>query len=182
MFDLKKFFVRGVAALHRDRDPDSDYHPSSKSSEGLQVEYQGLIASQFRRWGISDTCTTIEVRKLGQAPDGYDVFVGLVRLAHWERESALRVLIGLPLLEAKVRKTLRGTWLADFSHFAGLWLHSSEEIHHATELHDLLGKLAPLTPSSSGATTQGSGAYGSSSLPPSSQVRSEPDEEVPVSS
>ena len=174
MFDLKKFFLRGS----RHADPDSEYHPSGKSTEGLQVEYQTLIASQFRRWGISQSCTTIEVRKLGQAPDGYDVFVGLVRLSHWERESALRVLLGLPLLEAKVRRTLRATWLADFSHFAGLWLHSSEEIHRAGELHNLLGRLAPLVPSSSGATAHGSGAYGSSSLPPSSQAgRSEPDEE-----
>jgi len=175
MFDLKKLFLRGSAA--RSADPDSDYHPSDKSTVGLQVEYQTLIASQFRRWGISQSCTTIEVRKLGQAPDGYDVFVGLVRLSHWERESALRVMLGLPLLEAKVRKTLRATWLADFSHFAGLWLHSSEEIHHAVELHDLLGKLAPLVPHGSGATAQGGTNYGSSSLPPSSQARSEPDEE-----
>lgn len=176
MFDLKKFFLRSA----RHADPDSEYHPSGKSTEGLQVEYQTLIASQFRRWGISQSCTTIEVRKLGQAPDGYDVFVGLVRLSHWERESALRVLLGLPLLEAKVRRTLRATWLADFSHFAGLWLHSSEEIHRAAELHNLLGRLAPLVPSSSGASTQGGGGYGSSSLSPTSQGRSEPDEE-PVS-
>ena len=175
MFDLRKFFLRGAAARHSD--PDSEYHPSDRSTAGLQVEYQTLIANQFRRWGISAACTTIEVRKLGQAPDGYDVFVGLVRLTRWERESALRVLLGLPLLEAKVRKTLRATWLADFSHFAGLWLHSSEQIHQAPELHALLGKLAPLVPSGSGATAAGSGHYGSSSLPPSSQARSEPDEE-----
>jgi hypothetical protein len=175
MFDLKKFFLRGTTS--RESDPDSEYHPSDRSTAGLQVEYQTMIANQFRRWGISASCTTIEVRKLGQAPDGYDVFVGLVRLTRWERESALRVLLGLPLLEAKVRKTLRATWLADFSHFAGLWLHSSEQVHQSPELHALLGKLAPLTPSSHGSGPQDSRNYGSSSLPPSSQGRSEPDEE-----
>ena len=175
MFDLKKFFLRGAAA--RQSDPDSEYHPSGRSTAGLQVEYQTVIASQFRRWGISPSSTTVEVRKLGQAPDGYDVFVGLVRLTHWEHESSVRVLLGLPLLEAKVRKTLRATWLADFSHFAGLWLHSSEQIHQSAELHALLGKLAPFTPSANSATQRGSRNYGSSSLPPSSQGRAEPDEE-----
>jgi len=180
MFDLKKFFSRGASASHAD--PDSDYHPSDKPVGGLQVEYQSLIASQFRRWGISATCTTIEVRKLGKAPDGYDVFVGLVRLSQWERESALRLLIGLPLIESKVRKAMRSTWLADFSHFGGLWLHSSEQVQHTPELRELLGKLVPLAPSGhSGTGGPDSDGQGSSSPPSTSQPRSEPGEESPVS-
>ena len=90
---------------------------------------------------------TIEVRKIGQAPDGYDVFVGMVRLVRWERHSALRVLLGLPLLEAKIRKTVRATWLADYSHFTGLWLHTSEQLQVPDELRELLGALAPAQPS-----------------------------------
>jgi hypothetical protein len=146
MFDLRKRFVREARAQRGDRlDPDSDYHPSDRQGEGLEIEYQSLIATQFRRWGISNTCVTVEVRRFGQAPDGFDVLVGMVRLASWERTSALRLLLGLPLLEAKVRKAVRGTWLADFSHFGGLWLHASERLHASgasAELRELLLQLA----------------------------------------
>ena len=171
MFDLRKFFVRTSAHLtKRDVDPDSDYHPSSKSGDGLEVEYQRLIANQFRRWGISPACATIEVRRLGQAPDGFDVLVGMVRLTRWDRISVLRVLLGLPLLEAKVRKSVRATWLADFSHFAGLWVHASEQMQPGGELRDLLNRLAPFS-TTAGAGPGSGGSYGSSSsLPPSTQT------------
>jgi hypothetical protein len=174
MFDLRKLFVREARAGKGPvLDPDSDYHPSDRQGVGLEVEYQQLIAQQFRRWGISPHCITIEVRRIGQAPDGYDVLVGMVRLAHWERDSALRVLVGLPLLEHKVRKSVRGTWLADFSHFGGLWLHASEQMNAEggmAELRDLLLKLVPPGPPSPGSgSAQNPHGYPSSSVPPSSQ-------------
>ncbi|MBX3588232.1 MAG: hypothetical protein KF796_16480 [Ramlibacter sp.] len=126
---------------------DTDYLPANGGGEGLETDYQAIIASHFRRWGITNECVTIEVKKMGQAPDGYDVFVGMVRLVRWERTSGLRVLLGLPLLEAKIRKTIRATWLADYSHFTGLWLHASEQLQLPDELRELLGNLAPLAPS-----------------------------------
>jgi hypothetical protein len=150
MFDLKKLFARELRARkHDEREPDSDYHPSAPRGEGLEVEYQNLIADQFRRWGIAPGAVTIEVQLFGRAPDGFNVFVGMVRLAQWERASAMRVLIGLPLLEAKVRKLVRGTWLADFSHFGGLWLHASESLASgpgAAEMRELMMQLAPSAP------------------------------------
>ena len=98
MFDFRRIFARTGGPSDAARlDPDSDYHPSDKSGEGLESDYQSLIAAQFRRWGISQNCVTIEVKKVG-AHEGYDVFVGMVRLSRWERETALRVLLGLPLL------------------------------------------------------------------------------------
>lgn len=170
MFDLRKLFVR-EARGPREQGPDSDYHPSDRRGDGLEVEYQTLIATQFRRWGISTSCVTIEVRQIGRAPDGFDVFVGMVRLAKWERPSALRVLVGLPLLEAKVRKMVRASWLADFSHFGGLWLHASEQLHGTTamaELREVMVQLAP--PSHAPEAGADSGAFpnsqGTSSLPP----------------
>lgn len=148
MFDLRKLFIRETRG-HREADPDSDYRPSERQGEGLEVEYQSLIAQQFRRWGISPNCVTVEVRKIGQAPDGFDIFVGMVRLEQWERTSGLRLLLGLPLLEAKVRKNARSTWIADFSHFGGLWLHASEQLSHTSamgELRDLMLHLTPPSP------------------------------------
>ena len=177
MFDLRKLFVREVRA-HKGHeiDPDSDYHPSDRKGDGLEVEYQTLIATQFRRWGIAPGCVTVEVRQLGRAPDGYDVFVGMVRLARWERATALRILLGLPLLESKVRKAVRGTWLADYSHFGGLWLHASEQLHSTAgvgELRDLLMQLVPPPAPGPGAGAgQTPSPYGSSTLPPQQAANS----------
>ncbi|MBC5766869.1 hypothetical protein [Ramlibacter albus] len=175
MFDLRKLFVREIRARNgKTIDPDSDYHPSDKPGDGLEVEYQTLIARQFRRWGIKPGCVTVEVRQLGRAPDGFDVFVGMVRLAKWERESAFRMLIGLPLLESKVRKAVRGTWLADFSHFGGLWLHASEQLHSmpgSGELRDLLMNLVPPPAAPPGhGVAEPSAAYTVTSLPAQSGV------------
>lgn len=166
MFDLRKLFVRDPGA-RRGGDPDSDYHPSGRQGEGLEVEYQSLIATQFRRWGISPECVTIEVRQIGRAPDGFEVFVGMVRLHRWERISGLRVLLGLPLLEAKVRKMVRGTWMGDFSHFAGLWLHASEQLSGSnahSELRELMLQLVPPSPRSSGQAGAAQGEFGASSM------------------
>lgn len=153
MFDLRKLFARelsrGPKKHDAHRDPESDYHPSAPRGDGLEVEYQGLIAGQFRRWGIAPGAVTIEVRQVGRSPEGFNVFIGMVRLVAWDRPSALRVLLGLPLLEAKVRQLVTGTWLADYSHFGGLWLHASDGVAHgpaAAELRELMLQLAPPMP------------------------------------
>jgi hypothetical protein len=176
MFDLRKLFVREARAQRggkSDPDPDSDYHPSDRKGEGLEVEYQGLIATQFRRWGVAPGCVTVEVRQIGRAPDGFDVFVGMVRLAKWDRTTVLRMLLGLPMLESRVRKVVRGTWLADFSHFGGLWLHASEQLHvggQTGELRDLLMTLVPPSaPGPDAGAAQNHSGYGVSSVPPTQQ-------------
>lgn len=153
MFDLRKLFDREARARRRraqgqasEPAADSDYHPSTAPDSGLEVEYHALIAAQLRRMGISPEGISIEVRPIGKGPHGFDVMVGMVRLHRWDRVSTLRVLMGLPLLEAKVRKTVRGTWLADFSHFGGLWLHASEQVQAAPgarELRELIRQLTP---------------------------------------
>lgn len=170
-FDLRKLFSGsgggGDSGGFEDA-ADTDYLPVNGQGEGLETDYQGLIASHFRRWGVSNHCITIEVRKIGQAPDGFDVFVGLVRLVRWERESALRVMLGVPLLEAKIRKAVRATWLADYSHFGGLWLHASERMKVPTELRELLGALAPL-PGSGPVASQPSSGFAATSDPGASE-------------
>ena len=159
-FDLRRIFAgAGSDAGGFEDAADTDYLPINGEGEGLETEYQGLIAAQFRRWGVSNQCITIEVRRVGQAPDGFDVFAGMVRLVRWERDSTLRVMLGLPLMEAKIRKAVRATWLADYSHFAGLWLHASERMKVPGELRELLAAVAPLPgqPAGTGHGLHGSG-------------------------
>ncbi len=159
-FDLRRIFAGGgseTATSGFEDAADTDYLPVNGEGEGLETEYQSLIAAQLRRWGVSNQCITVEVRRVGQGADGYDVFAGMLRLVRWDRDSTLRVMLGLPLLEAKIRKTVRATWLADYSHFAGLWLHASERMKAPGELRELLAAVAPLPghPASPGGNLHG---------------------------
>ena len=143
MFDLSRLFARD--ARRRGDHPDTDADSALPRGAGLEDEYESLISAQCLRWGISGSSITIEVRQIGRGPDGRDVYFGLLRLARWERDSALRIL--LPLLEAKIRKVVRSMWLVEVSHFGGLWLHASEQLYAtdaASELRRLMVQLAPL--------------------------------------
>jgi hypothetical protein len=151
MLDLRKLLRR--ERLHR-RDPleaDSDYPSSQRASEGLEVEYEHVVGTQFRRWHIAPEAVRVQIRKLGEGPDGFEVFVAMVRLVKWHRASALRLLLGLPMLEARVRRSIRSTWLADVSHFAGLWVHASDSLElgeDRDEVRELLASLKTPVPDS----------------------------------
>lgn len=144
MFDLKKLFAKDASPPER---AAADPAAAAGHSEGLEVEYERLIRAQFGRLGISSDCATIEVRRIGHGPHGFDVLVAMVRLHRWERAAALRLLVGLPLIESRVRKLVRSTSLADYSHFAGLWLHASEHLHEDPGVEELRELLSSLTPS-----------------------------------
>lgn len=139
-FDLRQLLKRPDGQHAADSgpadDPDSDYRPGGAEGAGIESDYQALIAHQLRRWGISPACVSVEVKSVGQAGDGFDVFVALVRMVRWEQRSSMRLLVGLPLLEQKIRKAVRGTWLADYSHFAGLWLHASERLEVPPDMRE----------------------------------------------
>lgn len=139
-FDIRKLFARTGGIAPRDSDhpgeADSDYLPRGAGAEGLETDYQTLISGLFRRWGIAQGCVTVEVKTVGKAGDGFDVFVALVRMVSWYQRSSMRLLVGLPLLEQKIRKTVRGTWLADYSHFGGLWLHASDKLQLPQDMRD----------------------------------------------
>ena len=146
MFDLRKLFAKEAASRER-----ADY---GSAAEGLEIEYQRLVTTQFRRLGIHEDCVTIDVRRIGHGPHGFDVLVGMVRLHRWERTSGLRLLIGLPLIESRVRKLVRSTWLADYSHFGGLWLHAAEHLHEEPGTEELRELLMTLTPPQASASAQ----------------------------
>ncbi|QJW84063.1 hypothetical protein HK414_09520 [Ramlibacter terrae] len=147
MFDLRKLFARD-GSRREDHGRDTEVDASLPAGRGLEAEYESLIANQCRRWGIADGVVTIEVRRIGRAPDGLDVYLGMVRLAQWERDSSLRLLLGLPLLETKIRRMVRTLWIGEMSHFGGLWLHASEQLHATPAMRELRDLLIQLTPPS----------------------------------
>lgn len=162
MFDLRQLFARAS----RVQDAQLAMAPEDTSfapPEGLEVEYHDLIAAQLRRLDIQESCVTVDVRRLGKGSHGFDVLVAMVRLHRWDRTSGLRLLVGLPMIEARVRKLVRGTWLADYSHFGGLWLHASEHLQHDPGTQELKELLMTLTsPAARGSPREGAAPFADS--------------------
>lgn len=123
----------------------TDFHSIEAAAGGLAAEYEKIVSIQLKHWGVSETCASVEVHLMGQAEDGREVFVAAVHLSAWERKSALRLLLGLPFLERKVRKAVHGLWLAEVSHFGGLWLHASPRLHEAAGADELRKLMVSLT-------------------------------------
>lgn len=132
--DILKLWSRGTA---EEDDPQTEFNPDDHAGEGLESDLMLLIVQQLARGGIAEECVSIDIRNLGRGADGREVYAGMLRLAKWEQKSAVRLLLGLPLLQAKVRKALRGSWMHDVSHFAGLWLHPSGQFEETGSLSGL---------------------------------------------
>lgn len=183
MVDLRKLFARDPPGGDQGR--DTEVNPSLRSGENLESEYESLISTQCRRWGISPASVSVQVRQLGRAGDGRLVYVGMLRLTKWDRVSALRMLIGLPLLEAKLRKAVRNLWLGEISHFSGLWLHASEQLSSTPamkELRDVMLELTPVFPSSSTPPNSGTSRRSEDSSLSSVSNSSLPNSSMPGSS
>jgi hypothetical protein len=177
MVDLRKLFARDPPGGDQGR--DTEVNPSLRSGENLESEYESLISTQCRRWGISGNSVSVQVRQLGRAGDGRIVYVGMLRLTKWDRVSALRMLIGLPLLEAKLRKAVRNLWLGEVSHFSGLWLHASEQLSSTPAMKELRDVMLELTPVFPGGN---SGAGGASRRSEESSLSSVSNSSLPGSS
>lgn len=157
MLDLRKFFHAEVKD-----DPSTEIESQGGLRRGLEEEYGELIAEQLARGGVALSCVGIEVRSVGTAPDQKPVFLGMLRLARWERRAALRLLLGLPILEAKLRRVTNGSWLKDVSHFGGLWLHASGQLQDTSAMHELRALIVDLE---RGESAPDSGTGGVWSLP-----------------
>ena len=117
--------------------PETEVDASGHSLEEITDEYRSLIVDQLIRGGVEPSCVEIEVRQGAKARDGRQVFIGMLRLVHWERASAVRLLLGLPILESRLRRVVRGSWLRDLSHFGGIWLHASGQLQDSQAMQDL---------------------------------------------
>jgi hypothetical protein len=128
--DLLKLFQRD--------DPDDPQTRLSEApvGEDLKSEIRSHIVEELARGGISQNCLSLEVRSMGHSPDGREVYQGMVRVVRWDN-SVMRLLLGLPLLQAKVRRSVRSSWLHEVCHFHGLWLHPSGQMEDAASMGQL---------------------------------------------
>lgn len=111
----------------------------------LLHEYRELFTREFARWDMPADGASWEMRHIGHDVRGTGSVVVMLRLQAWEGESSLRLLLGLPFLERRLRQSLRGHWLADVSRFAGVWLHASEQMLASPNVADLRELLAELS-------------------------------------
>lgn len=103
---------------------DPDPADSQPPGEDIRGEYRALLASELRQIGVPPDCVHLEVgQKL--LDDGRQLCNVKLRIVRWDRDAVLRLLVRLPLLEARTRRAVGASWLAEASQFAGIWLHSS---------------------------------------------------------
>lgn len=144
---MSNAFIRKIFSRSQPRgEQPTDYESLEASgSAGVSAEYERLILLHLKRWGVTESCASVEARQIGQSEDGREIIVGLVRLGGWERKPALRLMLGLPMLEEKVRKSVAGLWLADVSQFAGLWLNAAGQLHASGPVSELRQLVVSLT-------------------------------------
>ena len=123
---------------------NTDYQDLGHGSGSLEAEYQRLVAQHLARWGVPESHVAIEVRQVGSRM-GKLLFDVVVCLAHWDRITALRVLIGLPLFEKKIRKALEGLWLQDVSTLRAVLVCASESLQEQEPCAELRQTLVSLT-------------------------------------
>jgi hypothetical protein len=123
----------------------TDYQALGHASGGLEAEYQRLVEHHLRRWGVSESCASVDVVQVEQRKGGKEVFVANVCLHAWDRNSVLRVLIGLPMLDKKIRQAASALWLADMSDFQGVQLKVGTALHDPRTSSELRHLLVSLT-------------------------------------
>lgn len=109
--------------------------------EETSDHYLDLVQETLERCGIAWDSLIVEIQSVGLAVDQKTVYAAMVYLDRWERTSALRLLMGLPLIEARVREAARNSWLASHSHFTGLWVHASARLQFPDELRHLIQEI-----------------------------------------
>lgn len=119
--------------------------PSRGAADTIANEYARVVGSVLRGWGVTEDCAQVDVHQMGEKKDGRKVYVAAVRLVSWERTPGLRLLLGLPLLERKIRRTVQAHWIAEVGHFGGTWLHATDRLNDLEAQGDLRQLLITLT-------------------------------------
>jgi hypothetical protein len=139
---LARWFARGRTEPVGEH--ETDYQALGHATGGLEAEYQRLVEHHLRRWGVGEHCAHVEIQQMERRKGRREVFVATIVLSAWDRNAVLRVLIGLPMLDKKVRQSVAALWLADVSEFQGVLLKIMPALHEApatTELRHLLVSL-----------------------------------------
>jgi hypothetical protein len=146
MNNLRRTFraLLARAKASRTSEHSTDYQVLEEAAGGLEGEYRRIVTEHLLRWGVPEDCATVEVRGDGQAK-GREGFVAIVTVQAWDREPVLRLLLGLPLLEKKIRKSLESGWVADVSRFEGLLLRTSQALQGREPTQQLRHLLVSLT-------------------------------------
>jgi hypothetical protein len=132
MLGLKKFLQR-----EPEDNPETEVEPSGHSVDEIALEYRSIIGDQLVRGGVLARCVEVDVRQGGRTRDNQPLFLAMLRLTTWERTSAIRLLLGLPILESRLRRAIRGSWLREVSHFGGIWVHASGQLQDGHAMEDL---------------------------------------------
>jgi hypothetical protein len=148
LVDLRKLFKREEIEDPRTR------VSGSPDAAALESELRSIVLDQVDRGGIPSSCLTVEVRSIGHGPDGREVYQAMMRVTTWQ-PSVTRLLLGLPLLQAKVRRMIRGSWLHDVCHFHGLWLHPSGQLEETEVMKQLRDAITLLEQSSAARPIEG---------------------------
>lgn len=122
----------------------TDYQNLEDTSGGLDAEYRRMVAGHLERLGVPPECAVVEVEQL-EDERGKQAFVATICLVAWERNAVLRVLLGLPLLDKKVRKQAEASWAADVSVFRGVQVRVAESLHGSRATSELRHLVVSLT-------------------------------------
>ncbi|HWJ93850.1 MAG TPA: hypothetical protein VNT33_03955 [Telluria sp.] len=123
-------------------EPESDAYAQLADDVTIRGGYEDILAQQLAGAGIAGDTVKCQIRRLGRASDGRFVYTMDVRLVTWERPSAFRLLLGLPMLEERIQHAVHGSPLADVSHFRGLWVHISSQLRSSPAAAELAAALA----------------------------------------
>jgi hypothetical protein len=123
---------------------ETDYDELADQAGGLPAEYFRIIDTELRRFGIPESSASLEIVQVALTPQGRGVYAGQMRLLSWADGKAARLLLGLPILERRVRKALETHWALELSHFSGLWLQATEGVQGAGTAREIRSCLRQL--------------------------------------
>lgn len=149
---------KAAAAAANDSHQPAEASGWDRPEQGeIVAAYLDLVREQVGAAGIPADAVTIEVAVVGRSPEGLPALSAMLKLSAWSGHATVRLLLGLPLFEAKIRRRLRNHWLADVSFFSGLWLHPSAPVRDPQvllQLRELLLSLEGKELRHAGAPTQ----------------------------
>lgn len=139
-------FARAASGTaHNAAERQSSSVDLSVSDNSIAAEYQSIILEQLSKAAVGDGLVGVSVHRSGHAANGLHTFVALIRLLRWDCDAGARLLLGVPLLQERVRRVVQNTWLVDVSRFGGLWLHPSSQLQHTQAVADLSALVMRLT-------------------------------------